>query len=443
MEDVRNSTRKFLEKHAMHPESVDLDRELEVFVKDMEAGLSGAAPSTLAMLTTYVSPDAPIPVNEPVIVLDGGGTNFRVALVRFDKARKPVFEHFETHPMPGTQGALDKEEFFEMMAAHIAPIAPQSRKIGFCFSFPVEMQPNKDGRILQFNKEVQVKGADGAFVGASLRDALRTVDSVGGQSVVILNDTVATLLGGKAAFPDRRFDGYVGFILGTGTNTCYAESNANLAKAPSLVGKPGTTLVNMESGGYGRVVQSPIDKAFDATLNDPGNHTFEKMISGAYQGGLLLASLRFAGREKLLAPNTADAFERLPSLESREIDDFLFRPFDPKGAIANLCGTGDSDDEKRNRAVAYHLIDAQFERAARLVAVNLAAVLAKSGRGCDPLLPACISAEGTTFHKSKLFRGKLDYYVRTWMNGKLGLHCDFVQADRATLVGTAIAGLIG
>jgi len=53
-----------------------------------------------------------------------------------------------------------------------------------------------------------------------------------------------------------------------------------------------------------------------------------------------------------------------------------------------------------------------------------------------------VTAEGTTFYKSKLFRGKLDYYVKECLNDKLDVYCEFVQADHATLVGTAIAGLL-
>ncbi|NTV91207.1 MAG: hexokinase, partial [Clostridiales bacterium] len=45
-------------------------------------------------------------------------------------------------------------------------------------------------------------------------------------------------------------------------------------------------------------------------------------------------------------------------------------------------------------------------------------------------------------YKAKLFRGKLDYYVREFMNKQEGIYCEFLKAENATLVGTAIAGLI-
>ena len=90
----------------------------------------------------------------------------------------------------------------------------------------------------------------------------------------------------------------------------------------------------------------------------------------------------------------------------------------------------------------YYLIDGVIERAAKFVAVNLAAIMQKTGKGKNPLKPVCITAEGTTFYKSKLFRDKLNYYVRTYLNDELNIYCEFVKAENATLIGTAIAGLL-
>jgi hexokinase len=75
------------------------------------------------------------------------------------------------------------------------------------------------------------------------------------------------------------------------------------------------------------------------------------------------------------------------------------------------------------------------------VTVNLSAVMLKRSKGTNPCIPVCISAEGTTFYKSKLFRNKLEYNIRTYLNDKKGVYCEFVKADNATLIGTAIAGL--
>ncbi|MGI6668534.1 MAG: hypothetical protein ACOX4M_03665 [Acetivibrionales bacterium] len=90
----------------------------------------------------------------------------------------------------------------------------------------------------------------------------------------------------------------------------------------------------------------------------------------------------------------------------------------------------------------FYLADNIFERMAKFVAFSLTAVLEKAGRGYNPCKPVCITADGSTFYKSKLFRGKLDHYIKMYTNEVKGIYCEFVKVDNGTLIGTAIAGLI-
>jgi hexokinase len=89
---------------------------------------------------------------------------------------------------------------------------------------------------------------------------------------VLLNDTVATLLAGRAETSGRRFDSYIGFILGTGTNTAYVEQNANIKKATDL-DPDKSQIVNVESGGFGKAPRGKVDPAFDAASVSPGVNT--------------------------------------------------------------------------------------------------------------------------------------------------------------------------
>ena len=119
------------------------------------------------------------------------------------------------------------------------------------------------------------------------------------KEIVLINDAVATLLGGKAKYPDRVFESFIGFILGTGTNTCYIEQNSNIKKSDYLAGKPGSTIINIESGGYNKSPRGLIDEEFDCQTTNPGEYTFEKMISGKYQGGLITTAIKKAAKEGL------------------------------------------------------------------------------------------------------------------------------------------------
>lgn len=437
--EERHTTDRFLKKYGIHRESIDIEEICRHFLEEMERGLEGRE-SSLKMIPTYITPRTDIPVEEPVLVIDAGGTNFRVAVLHFDRDGKPVTKDFKLYAMPGTGGAINAKRFFDTIAGYLEPFLGRSRKIGFCFSYPTEILPNRDGRLVRFCKEVQVEGVEGTLVGQGLLNTLKARGYSGEMKIVLLNDTVATLLGGMAVYPTRNFDSYIGFILGTGTNTCYMENIGDLGKLKGLAGEQGTMLVNMEAGAFGKAPRGEIDLEFDAGTINPGEYVFEKMISGGYQGGLFLALVRKAASEGLLGEKFRTRVERITRLESREMDEFLLHPYSDTNTLARCCAAGQEGDT--DRQVLYFLMDEMAERAAKLVAANLAAVMRKTGKGKNPCKPVCITAEGSTFYKSRLFRGKLDFYIKTYLNEQLGFYCELVKGENTTLVGTAIAGLM-
>jgi hexokinase len=323
------------------------------------------------------------------------------------------------------------------MADYIEPVIRRSSKISFCFSYPAEIMPDRDGKIIKFSKEIKVRDVKGELLCKNLLDVFRKRGLAGDRSIIVLNDTVATLLAGRAASPGRSFDGYIGFILGTGTNICYAEKCGNIVKVPELAAQEGSMLINMESGGYDKVPRGRIDEEFDSTTLNPGDFVFEKTISGAYQGGLTLAVLKKAAENGLFSAGFAQELEKVSELAAREIDDFLYYP---KGGnvLARCCSKGTGEDS----VLLFHIINDLFERIAKFVTFSLTAVMEKTGRGKNPLEPVCITADGSTFYKSKLLRSKLDHYIKVYTNDLKGIYCEFVKVDNGTLAGTAIAGLL-
>lgn len=425
----------FIQQYGLVANEAAFDAGVARFIAEMDAGLS-ENPGSLKMIPTYISLDDLDDAAKNVIVIDAGGTNLRVALVEFDGKGGSETVYFEKYPMLGTKGEITIDTFFSQLADLLAPVAARGDAIGFCFSFPFEAMPDRDGRILNFNKEVKVAGCAGALLGQGLKKALAAKGLRSDAGVVVINDTVATLLGGKAATTGRSFDSYIGYILGTGTNSCYIEQNAKIVKNSVLRGAPGSSIVNLESGGYACAPRTAVDDAFDATTDAPGTQYLEKMIAGAYQGDLLAAFVKQAAAQGCFSAAFAARAAELGHLDSKAVDDFVLYPYAP-GPLAALC-EGSEDD----RLALRQLMDAFFERAALMTAVNLAAVARKTGAGQNPLRPVCIAAEGTTFFKSVLLHKKLVYYMQRYAEKKLGIYYDFVHAENATITGTAIAGLL-
>jgi hexokinase len=437
VEDIKKKVIAFLKKYQMDYEDIDMEATCGVFLDEMAKGLAGEE-SSLKMLPTYIETGVKLPPNEPVIALDAGGTNFRVATITFDKDGNAHIEPENPAPcpMPGVEKKASKEEFFAAIAGYVKDVLHKSTRIGFCFSYPIEIFPNKDGKLLYFSKEIKAKEVEGQMVGENLLAAFKALGHKDAKHIVLLNDTVTTLLAGIASFPGRSFDSYVGFILGTGTNCCYIEQNINITKTKDL-DPAKSQIVNVESGGFAKAPRGQIDLLFDSATLNPGIYTFEKMISGAYLGPVCLKAAHVAAKDGLFSKAIADKLTAIDRIDTKDISDFMYYPRAHGNTITSACkGASDHD-----LAALYFLFDRLIERAAKLTAINLSSVVIKSGKGQNPCFPVCIVAEGTTFYECKSLKAKTEHYLKSYLQEQRQRYYEIVAVDNATLIGAAIAGL--
>ncbi len=214
--------------------------------------------------------------------------------------------------------------------------------MGICFSFPCEILSNLDGKILLFDKEVRVRGAKGLILGDALREAFERRNYKLTQKICVLNDTTATMLGGIAKYGSQSANGFIGMILGTGMNCCYFEQNASILKETALVNKPGQSVVNIEAGGYAGFKRTHIDREFDSKTEAPGTQLFEKLVSGAYLGKLLLAYIRDAADRNCFSEALTS---RVRNWNESTIPDILtvMDSFENDNSFSRLCGDVSDD----------------------------------------------------------------------------------------------------
>ncbi len=236
---------EFLKRHGMNPELVEPARDAVKMAEDMERGLQGQR-SSMPMIPTYLSDSGRIPQGVPAAVIDAGGTNFRSALVTFDGDGYRV-EELRKWKMPGIGKPATWEEFIAFAADSIQPLMEKTDTIGFCFSYSADITPEIDGKVQRIDKEVVITGCEGQLVGASLLAELER-RGIHGKQIVILNDTVAVLLGGLATVDPEKYSGFIGQVSGTGTNTCCSLPQDRITK----LGQSGEKriIVNLESGMY-------------------------------------------------------------------------------------------------------------------------------------------------------------------------------------------------
>lgn len=433
MKTIKRNVVRFLSDYGMDYRDVDMDANVKLFLEEMQRGLAGKK-SSLEMIPTYISVEGDVPTHKKVIVADAGGTNFRVATVYFDHQKMPVIENLKLFKMPAVDREMGKTEFFRTMAGYFRDVIEVSSNIGFCFSYAVQMYPNKDGRLIRFSKEVRAEEVKGQLIGENLNQALDSLGMGGNKHIVLLNDTVVTLLAGMG-YKNKVYSGYIGFILGTGTNTCYIEKNCNITKNKDL-DPAKTQIINTESGGFARGHRGKLDIAFDKSTANPGVNPFEKMISGAYLGPLFGDIIRKACRDGLFSKAVASQLTALKDLSTKEMNEFMIYPYG-SSRLAEICRRGGDADT----LTMYLLADRTTERAAKFTAINLSSMAIKSGQGTDPSRPICIVAEGTTFYQMKTLKSRVEFYLKQYLENKKGIFTDIICVDNATLVGAAIAGL--
>ena len=421
---------RFIQAEGLGTGSLPINQLLEDFRKEMDAGLAGM-PSSLAMIPTFISVDVPVPAFQPVIALDAGGTHLRIARVVFDESGHPEITHFSQHRMPGSEGELTRDAFFNRFVELLQPLVHPPARIGFCFSYPAEVSPERDGRLLTWTKEIKAPQVEGEYIGRRIRQGL--IDRGRGVSFTLLNDTVAALLAGKCIKSDQTFKSFVGFILGTGTNSAYVEKHSRILKRTDLDPR-GAQAVNVESGNFNLCPRTRFDRSLDEATNNPGAYQFEKMISGAYLGRLCLRLLKAAAREGLFSHEARPVIQNLTRLSTIQVDKFMADPNGKTGVLAFSVLTG------HDRETVVHLFSTVIARAARLSAVNIASAVLKSGAGRSSGRPVCVNIEGSTYYGIQSLQAQTEAQLQQILLPR-GVNAQLVRIPNSSLIGAAVAGL--
>ena len=359
------------------------------------------------------------------MVIDAGGTNFRCALVHFGNGEYSV-EHMRKCKMPGIDKPATWEEFISFTADMIMPIVGMADKIGFCFSYTANITPEIDGKVVCIDKEVVITGSAGQLVGASLEAELEK-RGISGKRVIVINDTVAALLGGSVLLNRDDYSGIIGQISGTGTNTCCALPISSIPKLKSV--DSGEILINLESGMYAGVTKGDFDCRLDAESNNPGYKGLEKLSSGAYLGELCRLTLRAAADDGEFSEYTTEKVRAMEKLDSAVVD-----------CWAGGDGLEAVTDNVQDGEFIKTLCLAIFERSARCMCVCLTAIMLLTGSGIDK--PVCICAEGSLVQKGRFFRPKLLELLEECAGAHYGRSFKMLIGEETTLPGAAVAALL-
>ena len=428
---MNTTVSSFLMKHNF-VNHIDVLALAQGILDDMRRGLK-KQPSDQDMIRTFCNPPKDTAKNESVIVIDAGGTNFRSCLVTFDAAGIPEISEMEKTKMPGVERELSRKDFFEQIAQNLEHLKNKADRIGFCFSYPMEIQTDGDGILLGFSKEVKAPEVIGSKVGECLKAALAEHGWNTIKRVTMCNDTTSALLAGAATAGDiHRYSSYIGYILGTGMNAAYLQPDCDCCGIKKQI-------IVCESGKYKNINRSDFDIEFDKTTVKPGSFYMEKQCSGAYLGPVSTIIIQTAAKEGLFSAKMNEALLKLEPLTLIEMDKFLHGPFNKDCALGKLACEAATEEDLD---MLYQLLDAVVERSARCSAAILTACAIQTGAGKNAAHPVCILCNGTTFYKTWMVRERTAAYLDEILTNKLCIHWEIVSAENDITLGTAISGLI-
>lgn len=403
--------KKFLKENKMTAEDIDFQETIESFFYEMEMGLSGEI-SSLQMNPSYLSVTNKIKADENIICIDAGGTNLRIALTNIDKNGNLNVLYFKKYSLPGANKEISADEFFEILAEYIKPIAQKSDRIGFSFAFVAKALENGDAKVIgDMCKEVKVNEINGKIIGEELNKAF-IKKGIGKKKITIINDTVASLLSGVNNDINTT---YIGFILGTGTNSAIMTNPKYVKK---IKNNNDLIIINMESGMFDKVKRGHFDKVLNKLSKNQNDHLFEKMISGGYLGSLI--SLVFS-----------EYIKRKYNFTTEEISLFLAKEKECE-TIKQLKDYEKNALKDISKVISY--------RAAKLVSINLTAAIIKSIEFTNKT-NVIISAEGTTFHKFYKFRENVTNLLNENLRDK-GINYKIINDENSVIRGCTIAALL-
>jgi len=428
---MNNTVSSFLSRHNF-VNHVDVLSVAQAILGDMSNGLAGKKADE-DMIKTYSNPPETSVKGKTVLTIDAGGTNFRSCLVTFDENGVPSISEMEKAKMPGVEKELSRKDFFEQMALNLEHLKNKADRIGFCFSYPMEIQSNGDGILLGFSKEVKAPEVVGCKVGECLKEALYAHGWNEIKRITLCNDTVAALLAG-ASLTENITDNssYIGFILGTGMNAAYIQPACEKCGIEKQI-------IVCESGRFCSVNRSDFDIAFDKTSVKPGQFLIEKLCSGAYLGPVSHYAIQIAADDGLFTEKLTAELKKISTLTLIEVDQYLHSPKstgNTLGKIVNEIGTEEDNDR------LFQILDAIVERSARYSAAILTACVIKSEEGKNASRPVSILCDGTTFHKTYMVKERVNAYLDEVLTHQLGLYWKIVSCDNDITLGAAISGLI-
>lgn len=408
------------------------------FLTEMLKGLKNTDHSSIKQLPSYVFKQPTSDINGSYYALDLGGTSFRVWEIVI-KNGKIVNKKERRVDIPQVHMNGTADGLFGFIADKCKEVVGDSSgNLGFTFSFPVEQHTINSGTLIKWTKGFNTSGVVGKDPCELLKKAFQKA-GVKLNIVALCNDTVGTLI--CEYFNDSKSS--VGVILGTGSNASYWEKVGNISKF--IKEHPNQDperymCINMEWADFDSnephmcLPLTKFDRIIDFHSTHPGNHLFEKMMSGKYIGEISRLLFSYLSTRDILPK--LDGIENSDNFQSKDMSYFLSDNTRQLEKIRDFVKKNfKAETDFFHRQTMKELCELVCNRAARLAAAGIATILARAGVERN----TTVSIDGSVYEHVPGFRKKLNDGLKELFDGWSTAKINVVLTSGGSGVG---AGLI-
>ena len=283
------------------------------FLNELKEASQGKKQS-LAFIKNPLPTKSLIKGREVFQVMSVGGKVFEKALVKVENGKINILAH-EKDTLPLFESG---EMFFAFFQKQLS-----SKVNVVCLNFAYSLEPVLrgnvlDGKLLKVSKEHRFTDLLGKKVGEELENFIFQKEKKR-IKVNVANDTICLIL---SALEKVDWKSIVGGVVGAGMNFGFFWDKK--------------TIVNLESGDFNKFGPTETGKEIDRESSNPGEHLFEKEVSGAY----LYQHFNILAKELGMAQPSLSSTKELSSLAGEsESKDFsiLARELLRKSASLVAC----------------------------------------------------------------------------------------------------------
>ncbi|MBU0975892.1 MAG: hypothetical protein ABIE03_04795 [Patescibacteria group bacterium] len=424
----------FLSGSGLVISDADRDKYIDVFVSDLKRALSSKS-SSLNIFPSYVKFVDKVTQRDKFAVFQLGQVNMTKAYFDSTGDKFDIYGEM-SFPMPGLGKEVSAEDFFRAVMNNARDVLRKNLKVGISMSHAIESTEDGDGRLLNWARaKVKCKELEGKMIAEEFKKYLQKEFDEDYQ-VFIVNNATATLIAGLVKSDEKEFEDFIGLIHADGYNLSYIEEVQNISShLKSKRQFSGKMIINTQAGSFDKIKYSQADTEAVKMLGEIQVGKFSHLVNSLCIPLIVKGVVGELAKSKRIEGCLVEAINDIKDLDLEQIMLFLNKGLKSQSEITSLIKVANLGD----MAMLAVVFDSVIERAAKLVAIQLAGIMRYKDIGHNPLQPVGIVVSGNFYEIVRDFEYRVRCELYKYFGQNDPRYLKFLYMPNASLLGAGIA----